>query len=778
MEPIVVKRQWPNQKTKNEYIKLGYSNKIELEQTKFGTLIKAPYQPSFSNKLLLKYGENKFKILRKLSTAFLEVFQFIFLIGTKSPIYFAAEEYLKNNKVDIIIATGEPFVLFHYASKLSKKHGIPWVADYRDPWSNDLVWKNNIILKKYFSIVEKRILKTAQSAITVSEFVKQKIQEVYPKIVVAVCPNGFDEEAIEATKNIHQETDVLTLIHAGTLYEWHPYKRFFEALNEFLTENSNTKIQVHFYGLNNEEKIKNIIDSNFPKLNPSIVFFPKTPNQELLIKMKKSNVMLLFNYYSFMGTKIYDYLAIHRKILLCFENDIEAKRLKQKYYTIQEPKNLSNHLQRDLILETQSGIVVQDYSDLKIQLQNLAEEFKTKKQIDCNSVGVDQFSRKIQAKIICEEVLFSSNKRPYQICNRCVLDTSDPFIEFDKNGNCNHCNDYISRISTLAYSGDKSDQKLKAMVDELKQAGKNKKYDCIIGISGGIDSCYVAYLCKNLGLRPLAVHMDNGWNSEEAVHNIYSVCEKLGIDYQSYVLDWQEFKDIQLAFLKASIVEIEIPTDIAIQGALHQVAAKFGIKYIISGGNYATEGLLPNSWFYNPKDSKLLKAIHKQFGTREMRTFPYFDFLHEMYYKFVKGIKIKYILNDVPFSKKDAMEILEKDLDWKYYGGKHYESKFTGFVQSYIQPVKFGIDYRRATLATQICAGTTSREDALKELEKPSYNDQSVKNETEYLCKKFDISVEEFNEILKRPVKTYRDYPNNEKVLNFIYNTYKKILRK
>lgn len=366
-------------------------------------------------------------------------------------------------------------------------------------------------------------------------------------------------------------------------------------------------------------------------------------------------------------------------------------------------------------------------------------------------------------------------KRLYQICNRCVLDTSDPYIEFDKQGNCNHCNEYINNISKLSYRGQESDQLLTEMVAELKAAGKNNKYDCLIGISGGIDSCYVAYFCKKLGLRPLAVHMDNGWNSEEAVHNIYSVCEKLEIDYESYVLDWQEFKDIQLSFLKASIVEIEIPTDIAIQGALHQVAAKFGIKHIISGGNYATEGLLPESWFYNPKDSKLLKAIHKQFGTRKMRTFPYFDFKQEMYYKLIKGIKIKYILNYIPFSKKEAMEILEKELDWKYYGGKHYESKFTGFVQSYIQPVKFGIDYRRATLATQICAGTNTREVALKQLEKPPYNDESVKKETEYLCKKFDISTDEFNEILSRPVKTYRDYPNNEKLLTFIYNTYRKV---
>lgn len=356
------------------------------------------------------------------------------------------------------------------------------------------------------------------------------------------------------------------------------------------------------------------------------------------------------------------------------------------------------------------------------------------------------------------------------------MDTSDPFISFDDKGFCNHCTEYIERTSKLTYQGEESDKKLSTLVEKIKNAGRNKKYDCILGISGGIDSCYAAYIAKNLGLRVLAVHMDNGWNSEPAVKNIKYVVGKLGIDYESYVLDWEEFKDLQLSFLKASVPEAETPTDIAIPAALHKVAAKYNVKYIISGGNYATEGILPKEWHYDAKDVKYLKAIQKQFGTKKLKTFPTFGFLSEMYYKFIKGIKIVYLLNYVPFAKREAVSLLEKELDWKYYGGKHYESKYTGFVQSYILPEKFNIDYRRATFSTQICAGEITREYALDELTKKSFDPIKAEEEKVYLSKKLGISLEEFNAIMSLPPKTHRDYPNDKKKLEFIYKTYRKLM--
>ncbi len=358
------------------------------------------------------------------------------------------------------------------------------------------------------------------------------------------------------------------------------------------------------------------------------------------------------------------------------------------------------------------------------------------------------------------------------------MDTSDKAIVFDQIGNCNHCNEFFETTIKRMYNGPESDKQLLQIVEKIKAKGKGSKYDCLIGLSGGVDSSYLAYQCKKLGLNPLAVHLDNGWNSEEAVQNIKSICSKLDIDYQSYVLNWEEFKDLQLSFLKASIVEMEIPTDIAIPGALHQMAVKNGIKYIISGGNFATEGILPNSWFYDPKDSKLLHGIQDQFGKKKLKNFPTFDFTREIFYKFVRDIRIIYLLNYVPYNKDEAMEFLKTELGWKYYGGKHYESKFTGFVQSFIQPVKFGIDYRRATYATQICAGTATREEAIEVLKKPSFNSETINEEKKYIAKKLDITLEEFEEIMNRPVKTYKDYPNDEKRLTFLYNMYRKYFGK
>ena len=250
-------------------------------------------------------------------------------------------------------------------------------------------------------------------------------------------------------------------------------------------------------------------------------------------------------------------------------------------------------------------------------------------------------------------------EKEYQQCLRCVMDTSDSEIVFDKNGNCNHCNEYFDITANNTYQGESSDKKLASLIETIKLSGKNKKYDCLIGLSGGVDSCYVAYIVQKLGLRVLAVHLDNGWNSEEAVKNIKYIVSKLGFDYKTFVLDWEEFKQLQLAFLKASVPEIETPTDIAILGALHKIASEFNIKYIISGGNYVTEGILPKSWHYDAKDEKYLKSINKWFGSGKLHNFPSFGYKKEIYYKLLKGINIIYLLNYIPYKKSEAMKILE-----------------------------------------------------------------------------------------------------------------------
>lgn len=368
--------------------------------------------------------------------------------------------------------------------------------------------------------------------------------------------------------------------------------------------------------------------------------------------------------------------------------------------------------------------------------------------------------------------------RPYQQCERCLMDTTDPEIVFDKNGYCNHCTEFLDKRIKHKYQGVESDRELDRLIAEMKQAGQGKEYDCVMGLSGGIDSSYAAYIGKQKGLRILAVHLDNGWNSEEAVLNIKNIAQKLGIEYESYVLDWEEFRDLQLAFLKASVPEADTPTDVAIPAALHYYAAKYGIKYIISGGNFATEGILPRSWHYNAKDLRYFNYIQRTFGEKKLKTFPTFGFKKEMYYKLVKGIEMIYMLNYVPYVKQDAMKLLQEKLDWRFYGGKHYESKYTGFIQSYYLYEKFGIDYRRATFSSQVCIGEISREEALEQLKKKPYDAIKAEDEKQYIAKKLQIPREDFDRILNLPGKYFWNYPNDEKKLKFIYDTYRKLFNK
>ncbi|MGQ0829312.1 MAG: N-acetyl sugar amidotransferase [Bacteroidota bacterium] len=369
-------------------------------------------------------------------------------------------------------------------------------------------------------------------------------------------------------------------------------------------------------------------------------------------------------------------------------------------------------------------------------------------------------------------------KEHYQICTRCVMDTSDPDITFNVAGECNLCTNFLEKRAKHNYHGPESDKEFQQLIAEMKAAGRGKEYDCVVGLSGGVDSSYAAYIAKKNGLRVLAIHMDNGWNSEEAVLNIKNIAKKLNIDYESYVLDWEEFKDLQLAFLKASVPEAETPTDMALLSAIHIIASKYEIKYIISGGNFATEGILPKYWHYNAKDTRYFKHIQKTFGNKALKHFPLFGYTQEMYYKLVRKMKIIYLLNYVPYSKNEAMKLLTRELDWRYYGGKHYESIYTGFIQSYYLYKKFGIDYRRATFSSQICTGTTLRSEALEELKTPPYNEAKSQIEKEYISKKLGISLAEFEKIIDLPAKWYVNYPNEEKWLGFIYNTYRKLFKK
>ena len=363
----------------------------------------------------------------------------------------------------------------------------------------------------------------------------------------------------------------------------------------------------------------------------------------------------------------------------------------------------------------------------------------------------------------------------YQICNRCVMDTTDMDIVFDENGYCNHCSNAIAINEHNKKNNERSQEMLEAVLKNIKTKGKNKKYDCLVGISGGGDSCYIAYLCKINGLRPLLVHMDNGWDTEIAVKNIKNVVGKLDLNYISYVLDWQEFKEIQLGFLKSSIVDLEYPTDMAIIAALNKIAVKYGIHYIISGCNNSSEAILPLTWGYHVKrDMKIYRHIVNKFSKLPIKKVPVSGLLNEFYVKFIKDVRTIYLLNYIDYDKDEAKKILKSQFHWEEYGGKHHESKITAYWQSYAMPVKFNMDYRKATLSSQIVAGITSREDAIEQLKKLPYNPETVEADKEFVAKKYNIKVKELNSYLDLPPKTYKDFPNEKNLVDFVSKMYVK----
>lgn len=363
----------------------------------------------------------------------------------------------------------------------------------------------------------------------------------------------------------------------------------------------------------------------------------------------------------------------------------------------------------------------------------------------------------------------------YRRCTRCIMDTSDPDIEFDDNGICNHCKLYDYRISRSVFSGDEGKEKLNKIVHKIKEKGISKEYDCIIGLSGGVDSTYTAYLVQNLGLRPLAVHLDNGWDSELAVKNIENIVRELDIDLYTHVMEWEEFKDIQLSFLKASTPDSEIPSDHAIFSLLYDMANKKDVKYVILGTNIRTESHLPNAWSRGHYDWKYIMSIQKQFGRKIFNTFPHMNLwkLIKMRFKTQKWFEI---LNYIDYTKKDAMRIIEAELGWKYYGGKHYESIYTRFYQGFWLPQKFGFDKRKCHLSSLICSGEITREEALKELENETYPLELQNDDKEYVIKKFGLSKDEFERIMDLPWKTYFDYPNYDKLyIKFLFKVASKI---
>lgn len=352
-----------------------------------------------------------------------------------------------------------------------------------------------------------------------------------------------------------------------------------------------------------------------------------------------------------------------------------------------------------------------------------------------------------------------TEKRKYQQCSISVMDTiADPDIFFDEKCISNYYYDFKESYKKHVYTGNHAEHKLSQMVNTIKDVGKKKEYDCIVGLSGGVDSTYVALLAKQQGLRPLAVHFDNGWNSEIAIKNIESIVAKLGFDLYTYVINWEEFRDLQISYLKASVVDIEAITDHAIFATLYRIAGQKDIKYILSGANVQTENTLPKSWIHSKSDHVNIKSIHKAYGKVKLKTFPFMDAKVKRYYQQVKGITSVSLLNYVSYNKQSVKNIIQNELCWRDYGGKHYESIWTRFYQGYILPEKFNIDKRKAHLSDLIFSQQITKEQALEELAKPLYDAEQFNMDYEFVLKKLSLSKADFEQIMRTPPRSHFEF--------------------
>ncbi len=359
-------------------------------------------------------------------------------------------------------------------------------------------------------------------------------------------------------------------------------------------------------------------------------------------------------------------------------------------------------------------------------------------------------------------------RRKYQVCTNCVMDTSDSKIAFDEKGMCDHCHNFYENIVPYWHPDETGMAELQKQVEQIKRAGKGKKYDCIIGLSGGVDSSYLAYYAvKKLGLRPLLFACDTGWNLNVAVENVEKIVKGLDQPLYTEIVNWNEMKDLQLAFFKSQVPYQDLPQDHVIFASLYNYASKHGIKYVLTGGNNSTECVRePNEWVYN-NDLRMIKDIHKKFGQIPLKTLPLCSmFKYRLYYRYMKGMKIVKPLDMIPYKKDEAIATLQKEFGWEPYANKHFESVFTRFYEGYWLVHKFGYDKRRAHFSSLVLTKQLDREKALEILKNPPYDEKQAMEDLEYVAKKLDLTKDEFLKLMEGENKTYKDYKNSAGLIN------------
>jgi len=349
------------------------------------------------------------------------------------------------------------------------------------------------------------------------------------------------------------------------------------------------------------------------------------------------------------------------------------------------------------------------------------------------------------------------------------MDTTDSAIVFNEHGVCDHCRDFYQNVEPNWHTDKRGRAQLAAIVGQVRAAGKGQDFDCILGLSGGLDSSYMLHLLvKEFGLRPLVFHVDGGWNSDLAVNNIQMLVEKLGLDLYTEVIDWEDMRDFQLAFFKSGISQIDIPQDHAFVATLYKFANKYGVKHIMNGGNISTECVRnPLEWLYYGTDMWLINDIRKQFCTRPLGNYPFSSVLfHKFYLRYIKRVQVVRPLNYMPYSKELAIATLRDEYGWRAYPQKHFESRFTKFFEGYWLPTRFGYDTRKVQYSSLILTGQMTRDEALAKLQVPAYDPNTIDDEFGYIAKKLGISVGELRQYHTMPLKSYKDYRNQEALFN------------
>ncbi|WP_099364933.1 N-acetyl sugar amidotransferase [Sphingobacterium sp. 1.A.4] len=369
--------------------------------------------------------------------------------------------------------------------------------------------------------------------------------------------------------------------------------------------------------------------------------------------------------------------------------------------------------------------------------------------------------------------------REYQICTKTIMDTSDPNIIFNEKGESDYYINFVNEILPSWNTGEEGYKLLMQTADKIKNDGKNRDFDCIIGLSGGLDSSYVAYIAKEImGLRPLLFHVDAGWNTDKAVGNIEKLVNGLNVDLYTQVINWEEMKDLQRSFFKSQIPDQDMPQDIAFFSGLYKFAKKHKIKYVLTGGNFSTECCRePEEWGAYPGiDKKLILDIHKKFGEKNLKTFPIVDILqYKIFYKYFLGMEVFKPLNLIPYIKNEVEELLENKFGWEPFQHKHHESRFTRFFEDYWLPRKFGFEKRRAHFSSLILTGQMTRDEALIRISKPELSEEFLRKEFEYVAEKLDFKVEELEAIFNGQNKTFNDYKNKRALIGLGAQTMRKL---